>query len=101
MLRSMLRGPTLSGHNLGIPGLPINQRRRMWGGARGGVCPPSQVLGYHLTLFGPRGQIMPAISLLGPPSIWTMRRLWQLKRKTNLIGQWTAPKPTARRKVQK
>ena len=40
------------------------QRRRRWGG-RGGTCPP-QVLGYQLTLFGPRGQIMPAILLLGP-----------------------------------
>ena len=34
----------------------ILQRRRRWGG-RGGMCPPPppHVLGYQLTLFGPRG----------------------------------------------
>ena len=42
------------------------QRRRRWRG-RGGHVPP-QVLGYQLTLFGPRGQIMLAILLLGASS---------------------------------
>ena len=37
-------------------------------GGPGGHVPP-QVLGYQLTLFGPRGQIMPAILLLCPPII--------------------------------
>ena len=35
-------------------------------GGPGGHVPP-QVLGYQLTLFRPRGQIMPAILLLCPP----------------------------------
>ena len=35
----------------------------------GGACAPPQVLGYQLTLFGPRGQIMPVI-LLVPPHIF-------------------------------
>ena len=34
-------------------------------GGKGGHV-PLQVLGYQLSLFGPRGQIMPAILLLGP-----------------------------------
>ena len=37
-------------------------------GGPGGHVPP-QVLGYQLTLFGPRGQIMPAILLPCPPII--------------------------------
>ena len=37
-------------------------------GGPGGHVPP-QVLGYQLTLFGPRGQIMPAI-LLPCPAIF-------------------------------
>ena len=35
------------------------------GGGQGGQVPP-QVLGYQLTLFGPRGQIMSAILLRAP-----------------------------------
>ena len=34
--------------------LSLLQRRRRWGGGRG-ACAPPQVLGYQLTLFGPRG----------------------------------------------
>ena len=41
---------------------------------QGGNVPP-QVLGYQLTLFGPRRQIMPAILQQPPPSFWSMRLL--------------------------
>ena len=41
------------------------QRRRRWGG-RGGTCPP-QVLGYQLTLFGPRGADYARHITTGPP----------------------------------
>ena len=38
------------------------------------MCPP-QVLGYQLTLFGPRGADYARYITTGPPSFWTMRRL--------------------------
>ena len=36
----------------------------------GEACAPPHVLGYNLTLFGPRGQIMPSILLRAPPHLF-------------------------------
>ena len=49
------------------PLLRLSQPRDAGGG--GGRVGAPQVLGYQLTLFGPRGQIMPAILLPCPPII--------------------------------
>ena len=55
----------------------LTDLRDTGGGGQEGHVPP-QVLGFQLTLLGPRGQIMPTILLLAPPSFWTMRRLWKI-----------------------
>ena len=48
------------------------------GGGAGGACAP-QVLGYQLTLFGPRGaDYARHIASAPSPSFWTMRRLYGL-----------------------
>ena len=41
---------------------------------------PPKNLGYQLTLFGPRGADYARHITAGPPSFWTMRRLWMLMR---------------------
>ena len=48
------------------------QRCRRWG-SRGASAP--QVLGYQLTLFGPRGEDYARHITTGPPYFWTMRHL--------------------------
>jgi hypothetical protein len=45
------------------------------GGGAGGARAPPQVLGYQLTLFGPRGADYARHITTGPPSFWMMRRL--------------------------
>ena len=48
--------------------LKLLQRRRRWGA--GEACAPPQVLGYQLTLFGPKGADYARHITRGPPPIF-------------------------------
>ena len=55
---------------------PLICRDAGGGGGAVGHVPTPQVLGYQLTLFGPRGADYARHITTGPPpSFWTMRRL--------------------------
>ena len=56
------------------------------GGGGRGACAPPQVLGYQLTLFGPRGADYARHITTGPPSFWAMRRL--CRSNENFFNLW-------------
>ena len=54
----------------------MSQRCPSRGGqGTGGQLPPPLFLADQLTLFEPRGHIMPTTLLPAPPDFWTVRRL--------------------------